>query len=128
MRHIKIELKDESRLKRDMRSILSRDIFAHKPHFPGQEPKINGIDLAIIDIVNHLKRNFLTKEDGTEIVTISKHELDRLRVRNRKWEELSEEVGQYYETEDNNFDPVPPKKKGDLGDIGEIAARKLGYL
>lgn len=36
-----------------------------------------------------------------------------------KWDELDEEIGKFYEDEDF---------EGDLGDIGEIAALKLGYL
>lgn len=36
-----------------------------------------------------------------------------------KWDELHEKIGKFYEDEDF---------EGDLGDIGEIAAMKLGYL
>ena len=36
----------------------------------------------------------------------------------RKWDELQNAVGKFYDEE----------HEGDLGDIGELCARKLGYL
>lgn len=45
-----------------------------------------------------------------------------------KWDKLSQEIGEYYETEGKDGEEIAPKRKGDLCDIGEVAARAFGYM
>ncbi len=42
----------------------------------------------------------------------------------RKWDDLVDSISKFYETDNDGNDVV----SGDLGDIGEICARKLGFL
>ena len=42
----------------------------------------------------------------------------------KKWDDLVDSISKFYETDNDGNDVV----SGDLGDIGEICARKLGFL
>lgn len=45
-----------------------------------------------------------------------------------KYEELKKAVGEFYPDYDDKNNEIPAKREGDLGDIGELAARTFGYL
>jgi hypothetical protein len=46
----------------------------------------------------------------------------------KKWDELDAEISKFYINSKGEYDEENPIRKGDLGDIGEVAASKLGWL
>lgn len=55
---------------------------------------------------------------------------DLAQAKAKKWDELDDAVGKFYEEDDqiSDDDYTEEDGGGDLLDIGELCARKLGYL
>lgn len=58
----------------------------------------------------------------------TKEQIEAWKQKAEKWDKLEAEVLAYYETYDEEGNELEPEKEGDLGDIGEVAARAFGFL
>ena len=59
----------------------------------------------------------------------TEQEVKAIEEKARKWDELKAAVGKFYPDEPEDDDAVVDcDAGGDLGDIGELCSRKLGYL
>jgi hypothetical protein len=45
-----------------------------------------------------------------------------------RWDKLDDEVSKFYCNAQGEVDEDNPERKGDLGDIGEVAARALNWI
>jgi hypothetical protein len=63
-----------------------------------------------------------------EIAKLTVEQYKELKAKAQKWDDLYDEVGEYYETYDDDGKEIPPVREGDLCDIGEAAATALGYM
>jgi hypothetical protein len=61
-------------------------------------------------------------------IKITKEEYENLKCVKDKWHKLNRAISDFYEDYDDDGNEIPPKRQGDLCDIGEVAARHLGYL
>ena len=46
----------------------------------------------------------------------------------KEWGDLYEEIAKYYETYTDDGEEIAPEEEGDLCDIGEVAATRLGLM
>lgn len=45
-----------------------------------------------------------------------------------RWDKLDDEVSKFYCNKEGTVDEDNPERQGDLGDIGEVAARALNWI
>lgn len=55
-------------------------------------------------------------------------DLDLIIEKAKKWDELGAKIAEFYCDETGEYNEENPKNKGDLTDIGEIAATAFGWL
>jgi hypothetical protein len=61
-------------------------------------------------------------------VSIDLKELEEIREKAEKWDLLKQEVSKFYCDIDGEYSEENPENKGDLCDIGEVAASHLGWI
>jgi hypothetical protein len=54
--------------------------------------------------------------------------LETLKAKAEKWDALESKVSEFYLNTEGEYDEENPVRKGDLGDIGEVAAIAFGWL
>lgn len=64
------------------------------------------------------------------LAVFPEEELNVVKIRSKaeKWDELSDRIGKFYETYDDDGNEIEAEEEGDLMDIGEVAATLTGYL
>jgi regulator of RNase E activity RraB len=70
----------------------------------------------------------LTKPETASKRKISQKQIEEWKRKAEKWDALDDDISKYYCNKDGEVDEDNPEKNGDLGDIGEVAARALGWL
>ena len=63
-----------------------------------------------------------------ENVTMTKDEAATLKEKAEKWDGLCNSIADFYCDETGEYNEDNPKRKGDLCDIGEVAATATGWL
>lgn len=55
-------------------------------------------------------------------------EIVKMKQKAAKWDNLNNKIAEFYCDESGEYSEENPKRRGDLGDIGEVAATALGWL
>jgi len=61
-------------------------------------------------------------------IEIKTEEYESLKRKANAWNKLVADIGEFYEDYNDDGIEIPPKREGDLGDIGLVAAEATGYL
>lgn len=59
---------------------------------------------------------------------MNKEELEKIKAKSQKWDELGDEISKLYCNSDGEYDEENPEMEGDLLTIGELAASAYGWL
>jgi hypothetical protein len=62
------------------------------------------------------------------MTTIDDKELEILKRKAEKWDNLGKEIDKFYVNVHGEYDEDNSEREGDLGDIGEVAAMAYGWL
>ena len=59
---------------------------------------------------------------------VSEQQIAEWKTKAEKWDALDKEISKFYVDVDGEYNEENPERHGDLGDIGEEAARAFGWL
>lgn len=118
-------------------NIINSDVKVNiqsKPVFTIECPQIVfSMDRSLLDKINmsastvrRIEIIDLGAEPKAEDFTIE--QIEEWKKKADKWDALYKEVSKYYCNTEGEYDEENPERKGDLCDIGEVAASRLGWI
>jgi hypothetical protein len=78
--------------------------------------------------IKGIRVNSLTKPETAAKGKVGQKQIAEWKRKAEKWDALDDQVSKFYCNKEGEVDEDNPERKGDLGNIGEVAVRALNWL